>query len=121
MNCIKCGRETPAEQMFCEDCLLEMEKYPVKPGTLVFLPRRRDNTPPKKASKRRVLPLEDQVKVLKKRVRILAVSLAVCLALILAMLYPSIQYLMEDHLKIGQNYTTVVAPIAPAETEEAGN
>ena len=34
MNCMKCGRETQNEQVFCQDCLQEMEKYIVgKPQT----------------------------------------------------------------------------------------
>lgn len=118
MNCMKCGRETPREQVFCEDCLLEMEKYPVKPGTVVFLPRNRVNTPPKKASKRRVLSLEDQVKLLKKRVRILAVLVILLLGAVIAMAYPTFQHLMESQTKIGQNYNTVVASTAPTDTTE---
>ena len=31
MNCMKCGRETENEAVFCPDCLQIMEKYPV-PG-----------------------------------------------------------------------------------------
>ena len=118
MNCLKCGRETPAEQVFCEDCQLEMEKYPVKPGTVVLLPHRRENSSPKKISRRRSLPLEEQVKAMKSWIRILAVSLAVSLVLILVMVYPSIQYMMEDHFKIGQNYSSVTSTTAPTETVE---
>ena len=40
MSCMKCGKEVSAGQVFCDDCLLEMEKYPVKPGTPVLLPNR---------------------------------------------------------------------------------
>ena len=40
MNCVKCGREIPEDQVFCEICLTEMENYPVKPGTAVHIPPR---------------------------------------------------------------------------------
>lgn len=40
MSCMKCGKEVSAGQVFCDECLLEMEKYPVKPGTPVLLPNR---------------------------------------------------------------------------------
>lgn len=33
MNCLKCGREIEEGQVFCNDCLVQMAKYPVKPGT----------------------------------------------------------------------------------------
>ena len=51
MNCMKCGRETRGEDVFCQDCLTEMKKYPVDPGTVVLLPRRKDPSA-KKADKR---------------------------------------------------------------------
>lgn len=40
MACMKCGREIPPTQVFCDECLKEMEKYPVKPGTPINLPNR---------------------------------------------------------------------------------
>lgn len=42
MNCMKCGQETVDEHVFCEKCLAVMEKYPVRPGAVVMLPRRRE-------------------------------------------------------------------------------
>lgn len=119
MNCMKCGRETPAEQVFCEDCLLEMGKYPVKPGTVVFLPTRRTHTIPKKPPKKRTVPLEEQIRVLKKRIRSLVIVLLLCVLLILAMIYPTVQYLREDHFKPGQNYTSITVTTAPTQTQEA--
>ena len=62
MNCLKCGRETSSEQCFCQDCLLDMEKYPVKPGTVIQLPKRREGSASRKNTKRRSVSLEDQVK-----------------------------------------------------------
>lgn len=114
MNCMKCGRETVGEQVFCTDCLLEMEKHPVKPGTVVLLPRRRESTQAKKASKKRTLSTDEQLRSLRRWAKGLTIALCICIALILAMLYPTIHYLMHDHFEIGQNYSTVVTPGTPS-------
>lgn len=112
MNCMKCGRETGGEQVFCTDCLLEMEKHPVKPGTVVLLPRRRESVQVKKTPKKRIASPEEQLRSLRRWVRGLTIALCICIGLILAMLYPTVHYFMHDHFKIGQNYTTVVTPSA---------
>lgn len=122
MNCLKCGRETPSEQVFCHDCLLEMEKHPVKPGTVVLLPRQRDTAAQKKAQKRRTIPLEEQVKVLKRRVRILTAAALLFAVLMLLFAFPAIEHLMEGRFKKGQNYKAVTTTTTePLETIESGN
>lgn len=107
MGCLKCGRDTISEQVFCVDCLVEMEKYPVRPGTVVQLPSHKNASALKKAVKRRTIPLEDQVKVLRKRVRILAILLILVTVIAAALAVPAVEHLLENHFKIGQNYTTV--------------
>ena len=119
MNCLKCGREVPGEQVFCEDCLLEMEKYPVKPGTVVQLPRRRDSAGTKKSPKRRSMPLEEQVKTLKRRIRLLTFILIITLILTVVFGFFAIEHLMEEHFLPGQNYSTIIVTTAPGETAEA--
>lgn len=109
MGCLKCGRDTISEQVFCPDCLAEMQKYPVRPGTVVQLPSRKHSSAVKKVMKRRTVPLDDQVKILKKRVRTLTLLLIVATAIAIAMSVPAVEHLMENHFKIGQNYTTVTA------------
>lgn len=108
MNCLKCGREVEENQVFCADCLLDMEKHPVKPGTVVFLPRNRDASLKKIYSRRRVAPSpEEQVKQLKKRVRIFSFLLAVMIALSVFFGWFAVQYFLEnDPLLPGQNYST---------------
>ena len=54
MNCMKCGRETQNEKVFCEDCLLEMEKYPVRAGSVVPVFRQYEIPVLKKAPKRHI-------------------------------------------------------------------
>ena len=74
MNCLKCGREIEEGQVFCNDCLVQMAKYPVKPGTAVQLPSRGSAAVSKKVHSRRRTKTapEEQLKALKKRIRILS-------------------------------------------------
>ena len=110
MNCMKCGRETVSEQVFCPECLAEMEKYPVHPGTIVLLPSRKPAAQQKKQSKKRTLPLEEQVKALKKRSRVLFLLLIIVTVIAAGLAIPAVNHLMENRFKIGQNYTTVTVP-----------
>ena len=107
MNCLKCGKETVSEQVFCPECLQEMEKYPVRPGTVVQLPSQRLHNP-KKNPKRRAVPLEDQVKQLKKRLRMMTILFILAAGLAIILAFPALEHLTEDHFKIGQNYNTVI-------------
>ena len=106
MNCMKCGRETKNEQVFCQDCLRIMQRYPVQPGTVVFLPRRRDPVL-KKTVKRHVISAEEQIKSLRKQLTILWIVLVVCIAAIVMMINPTLHYALDKHVEIGQNYSTV--------------
>ena len=112
MNCIRCGRETPGEQCFCDDCLLDMESYPVKPGTVVQLPPRRETITQRKQSRRKIISLEDQIKTLKHRVRTLSICLTVCFLLLLLAVSILIHRSVDDHFAIGQNYSSVTTPAA---------
>ena len=40
MQCLRCGRETENEQVFCFACEALMAKHPVKPNTVITLPER---------------------------------------------------------------------------------
>lgn len=109
MQCMKCGREVPAGQVFCDECLADMSRYPVKPGTAVHLPPRRQEPILKRtASRRKQLTPEEQVKVLKRRLWIVSVTLALVLSLVAGCLYFAVDYILENEGKPlpGQNYTT---------------
>lgn len=105
MNCIKCGRETGAEQVFCEDCLTEMKKYPVKPNTVVQIPNR--PAPVKKSHQRRISP-EEQVLSLRKKCRRLTMLLVVSWLLVAALAVAVGVTVNELDFQrfLGQNYTT---------------
>ena len=83
MSCMKCGKEVSEEQAFCEECLAEMERYPVKPGTPVLLPHRDIIVPQRKRRNiRRIRKPEEQLAALRNTLRLLCVIL--CLLLVIA-------------------------------------
>lgn len=56
MSCLKCGQEVSPGQIFCDSCLADMEKNPVKPGTPVVIPQRSKPLPAKRVYKRLLKP-----------------------------------------------------------------
>ncbi len=113
MTCMKCGREIPAGQVFCDSCLALMEKYPVKPDAAIHLPLRKEASVAKKQSgRRRQLPPEEQILLLRKRnrrlrliVAILSILLAISVAgTVLLQLHP------DNPIPMGRNYTIDPTP-----------
>ena len=120
MNCMKCGKEVTDDGVFCTDCLLEMESYPVDPGTVVLLPRRSESSIQKKQIKRHVPPPEEVIASLRKKVLILTLLLFACITAIVLMFEPTMHYVRDEHFEIGQNYSSVTpspASVTPAPTE----
>lgn len=108
MNCLKCGKETGEQDIFCSHCLEVMEQYPVKPGTAIILPQREIESPEKKPARRRELSVKEQLQNHKQTIRWLLVT--VC-ALLVALLFVSgtlLRVLQENDpsQEIGKNYTT---------------
>ena len=120
MNCMKCGRETQAENAFCQNCLEEMEKHPVLPGTVVLLPRRKETSVIKKSTKRRTLTPEEKIAFLQKCVLTLTILLAISVAAVILMFKPTMHYIMDEHFEIGQNYSTVISSTATSVQPTAG-
>lgn len=119
MNCMKCGREIEDGQVFCIDCLKDMEKYPVRPGTAVHLPKRPAYTPVRRsAPKRKAIPPEEMVKRQRRTIRRLSWALVVTSLLAALMAYPAVLHLMESNdLLPGQNYS-VITDLLPLEKED---
>ena len=121
MKCLKCGRET--DQTFCEKCRAEMEKYPVKPGTIVLLPKERPSNK-KPQPRHQAAPPEETVRSQRRTIRRLSRAVAVLLVL-LVLTGIAIVQLVERSAKpaVGQNYSTVTKPseesTLPSETQEA--
>ena len=116
MYCMKCGREVDEGQVFCLDCQKEMEKYPVRPGTVVLLPKRAESYFAKKPQpKRRAAPTpEEQVKSLRTRLRIVTAMLLVSLTLMAVLIYPVAKELLDNpRLRPGQNYSSITENKTP--------
>lgn len=81
MQCLRCGKTTQENAVFCDSCLSAMEKHPVKPGTAIHLPYRTAAASVKKqAARRKALPLEEQIQHLKRANRRLLLALLIALA-----------------------------------------
>ena len=108
MKCLKCGRET--DQTFCEKCRAEMEKYPVKPGTIVLLPKERPSNK-KPQPRHQAVPPEETVRSQRRIIRRLSRAVAVLLVL-LVLTGVAIVQLVQRSAKpaVGQNYSTVTKP-----------
>jgi len=115
--CLKCGKETMDDQAFCLECQKEMAKYPVDPGTAVQLPPKKQPAP-KKPVRRRVTP-EEQVKILRKRLRLYACLLVVALITVVCLCVPLILEMENERSQIGKNYVTIKpgAPVTIPVTE----
>ncbi len=120
MNCLKCGRDVPEEQLFCEDCLAVMQKYPVKPNTAIQLPHRSDAVSVKKTlTRRRQAPsAEEKLQTARRFLRRILVLWLITLGLLIMSLYPAVKYLIGDSIRLpGQNYSTFST--APTEVTAA--
>ena len=110
MNCLKCGRET--DQTFCECCREEMTRYPVKPGTIVQLPKDRAASSPRNNQDwRDGHSLEAQIEYQKRSIRRLRRAVLV-LTLLLAGMGIGMLWMLkgESQPRPGQNYSAVTKP-----------
>ena len=112
MQCMKCGREIPAGQVFCDECLKDMEKYPVKPGTAIHLPPPLKAVPAKKSNvnRRPALQPVEQVKILKQRLFFVSAMLILTLMLMISGFLLTAEFIQDSQSKPlpGQNYSTEV-------------
>ena len=105
MQCLKCGREIGAEDVFCRKCLMDMANYPIKPGTVVQIPKQPVKKP---VDRRQQITPERKVELLTRRVRLLSwlLVLAMALSICLGALLISELNAGEDGPAIGQNYVS---------------
>ena len=108
MGCMKCGRDLEEGQIFCANCLEVMEKYPVKPGTPVHIPVRREDPPARRAPRRRMLPPEEQIRKLRRRNRVLFVISVLLLTATVLLGSVAVQHFLEEKkISPGQNYSPI--------------
>lgn len=107
MNCLKCGKETKDDQVFCPHCLDIMKDYPVKPQSHIHLPNRAPTPVVKKSwFKRRSMSTEEQLQFAKKVMGSL-LALVALLTLILVVLGATLAHslLNRNDPNLGRNYT----------------
>ncbi len=113
MNCMRCGRETTGQQVFCDSCLADMVRHPVKPDVAVYLPVRKPSEPQRKQNRHRKkeLSAEELVPILRKRIRFLIVTVVI-LVMMLGAAAAGVWLANNPNTEtkipnIGQNYQTV--------------
>lgn len=112
MNCLRCGRETADQQVFCDICLADMARHPVKPDVAIYLPTRKPKEPPRKTTyrRRREHTAEEMVVILRKRVRFLT-ALVLILVMMLSAAAAGVWFAHKQGAEIkipdiGQNFLT---------------
>ena len=109
MYCMKCGREVEGEQVFCPDCLAQMEQEPVPMNASVKIPHQ----PPRNSRMRRpTVHLEEEVRRLDRanqRLRAWIILLATATVLLaMALYHREMVKVVED---LGKNYSIVESGI----------
>ena len=124
MKCLKCGRET--DQTFCEACREEMSRYPVKPGTIVQLPKDRTASYVRRNQNwKDIISPETQIQNQKRTIRRLALTVALLTVLLIAMGFALVRVIRSNtQPPVGQNYSAVTKPTedvtAPTTGEDTG-
>lgn len=107
MQCMKCGREIAADAVFCNDCLDEMNQYPIKPGTIALIPQRPAQQ--KRTAERRTQTIEQRLASKTRAVHVLSflLTITVCLLIAVSALALSLFRDSENLPNLGQNYSSV--------------
>ena len=107
MLCVKCGKKTEGDQVFCPHCLEVMEAYPVKSDVHIQLPVRPNAAAQKKQSRRkRPQNKDEEIARLRRKNRWLGfftVVLLLALLLLVGKTYQDARKASEQ--EIGKNYT----------------
>lgn len=115
MRCLRCGRET--DQTFCQTCREDMDRYPVKPGTIIQLPKDRSKSYTRRSInwRDRISP-EIQIENQKRIIRRLSGAVAALLVLLIVMGFVMFRVLQNPgQPPVGQNYSTVTKATDPTE------
>ena len=123
MNCLKCGKEVSSNHVFCDSCMEDMKKYPVRPDTAVQLPSRKEVTPSKKpAGRRRHLSDQEKIQRLRKANRRLLGVIGVLLVLLVIVSCFLAQMMLRQQRPLpGQNYSTAASTVPSSEAAESGS
>ena len=120
MNCLRCGRNTTGQQVFCDACLDDMSRHPVKPDVAVYLPVPKPSDSQKKQPRHRKKEhsAEELVPILRKRILML-VAIVVILLLMLCAAAAGVWFANNPQKEpiipnIGKNYQTIESDNANA-------
>lgn len=106
--CMRCGRVIPMTQVFCKECLADMEIHPVKPGTPVHLPVHVGPLPRRQQNYRKQPKPEEIIARQKKTIWRLRVAL-VAVLVILTLTLGALAFVLHEQGEVilpGQNYST---------------
>lgn len=113
MKCMRCARETAPQQVFCNACLEDMARHPVRSDTPIYLPVRKPKEASRKKSRRfrRERTAEEMVMILRKRVKVLT-AITVILVMMLSAATAGVWLAKRQGAdlsipNIGQNFKTV--------------
>lgn len=86
MFCMKCGKETEEDRVFCPSCLQVMERYPIKPDAAVHLPKRPPRPTEKKAPRKKEPTVAELRQLYRKILKgaLLVISVLLVLVLLLS-------------------------------------
>ena len=109
MYCLRCGRETRDDHVFCDSCAESMKKYPVRPGTAVLLPRHKETAAVRKARRHTPAAPKEQIRKLRKQRRVLVILVLILLLALAASITAGLFYVRREDqsVKPGQNYVVV--------------
>lgn len=111
MNCMKCGREVEEGQVFCQECLEQMEADPIRISTPVHIPRQ----PSKGAAVHHsVIHPEDEIRRLERaneRLRIWVILLAMATLLLGMAVYH--KEVADAVAELGRNYSVSEIKVIP--------
>ena len=113
MNCMKCGRDVALGQVFCKECLADMVKYPVQPGTPVILPNRSTTVQPRRVPSRKARKPEEQINTLRKVIlwlSIAVITIALAFGITTSILLNKLDE-CDNNRQHGQNYSTEAANV----------
>lgn len=116
MDCMKCGRQTQDQNVFCSDCLAEMEKHPVKPDTPVILPHRKSKD--RRIHQKKQPKAEEMITQLQLKIKRLWICIAVLSVLFTAALgcIGVMLYHQLEAPEFGFNYSTFSSTETTGET-----
>ena len=86
MYCLRCGKETEEDKVFCGSCLESMDAYPVKPGQPIILPNRPTPQQVKKGRRSKPASTEELLDTIRRQLKITGRLFLITALLLLAAL-----------------------------------